>query len=453
MFFSKFRFSTLLVLSGFFFVPVLRQAPVETPSEAFQKLMTEFDEGLESLNIPSLTYDYREYFNAIPDEAKIQKQEDFFNGIQSKLAAIEKKRLTALNQLHYDHIDFEIRLNLERTALEKAYRKRKPDAIPTNGLSQMEGWYAYRIHFFTSLHITPEELFSFGEKEVARVQGEIKKIQNSLGFKDDDAFYAHLQSDEFYLHDKNKILEYYEEIKKIAFHNLGRMFRDTAIADIAFMEWANAGPFTPPGYYSPRADNAYGTGVFHFNFYDGRHNRRAMDWLFIHEAVPGHHYQWSLRDRLPDQPAFKRQFYYPGNFEGWGAYVEYFGKEIGLYRDPYAELGKWEWDLVRSVRILIDVGIHHYGWSKEEAMNCWKKYIRGQDEIAEREVVRCTNWPAQALSYKVGAWKIQQMADQLKKAHPDSFSLPDFHHTYLMTGASPLEAIEKNMEALMQENL
>src|SRR5690606_6782965 len=168
MFFSKFRFSTLLVLSGCFFVPVLRQAPAAAANEAFQKLMTEFDEGLESLNIPSLTYDYREYFNAIPDEAKIQKQEDFFIGIQSKLATNKKKQLTELNQLHYDHIDFEIRLNLERPALEKAYQKRKPDAIPTNGLSEMEGWYAYRIHFFTSLHITPEELFGFGEREVAR---------------------------------------------------------------------------------------------------------------------------------------------------------------------------------------------------------------------------------------------------------------------------------------------
>ncbi|MEK7254608.1 MAG: DUF885 family protein, partial [Bacteroidota bacterium] len=131
--------------------------------------------------------------------------------------------------------------------------------------------------------------------------------------------------------------------------------------------------------------------------------------------------------------------------------VEYLGKDIGLYRDAYAELGKWEWDLVRSTRILIDVGVHHFGWTKDEALACWKKHVAGQDEIAEREVVRCTNWPAQALSYKVGAWRIEQMAEWLKKENPAAFSLPAFHRAYLMTGQAPMEVVEKNIELFLSE--
>ena len=414
--------------------------------------MQAFGQSYEALNIPDGSYDYREELGAIPDPAHIGRQLAFFEKMQAELRHFKREKLATAERLQYDHLDFEIRLNQERLALEKSWREAPPSAIPSEGLYKLpKGWYPYRIHFFTGVNITPEELFAFGETEVASVKVEIKRIQASLGFAGDSAgFYKRLQSDEFYLTDKAEILRQYEEIKSTVHKNLENLFKDTEVADFAFMEWANAGPFTPPGYYSPADGNAYGKGVFHFNFYGGRHNRRAMDWLYIHEAVPGHHYQWWMRNQLPEQPAFKRHFYYPGNFEGWAAYVEYLGKEVGLYRDVYAELGKWEWDLVRSTRILIDVGIHHFGWTKEQAIACWKMHISGQDDIAEREVVRCTNWPAQALSYKVGAWKIRQMAERLKKENPEAFSLPAFHRAYLMTGQTPLEAVEKNIAGYLK---
>jgi uncharacterized protein (DUF885 family) len=108
-------------------------------------------------------------------------------------------------------------------------------------------------------------------------------------------------------------------------------------------------------------------------------------------------------------------------------------------------LGKWEWDLVRSTRILIDVGIHHLGWTREQAMDCWRKNIPGQDAIAEREVIRCTNWPAQALSYKVGAQKIMEIRDKLQKKQGAKFDLRKFHAQYLSYGIMPVEVIEKDM--------
>jgi uncharacterized protein (DUF885 family) len=232
--------------------------------------------------------------------------------------------------------------------------------------------------------------------------------------------------------------------------NLCVFFYDCGVCFIAFMEWRGGDRFNLPVYYSPAYDNPYGMPVFLFNFYNERHNTRSMEWLFLHEAIPGHHYQWWMRDKIQSQPAFKSHFSYSGNFEGWAAYVEYFGKELGAYRDIHSELGKWEWDLVRSTRILIDVGIHALGWTQAEAMACWKSHISGQDEIAEREFTRCTNWPGQALSYKVGAWRIQKMADKLKSIQGNAFSLPRFHQAYLHTGQTPLSVIESNIDALMQ---
>lgn len=419
--------------------------------DSFEQLLSRFDRDYGTLNIPPGNYDYRQEMSAIPGLEHLDRQTAFFKSMRERLGQIDRAKLAPYDRLQYDHLDYEIRLNLERLALETAWRQSPAAAIPNDGLSTLDkGWYRYRIRFFTSVDVSPEELFRFGESEVAYVQGEIQKIRARLGFAADSAgFYERLRSDSFVLNDKAEILRRYEEIKTTVYSNLYRLFADTSVAGVAFMEWPQAGPFTPPGYYSPQSTNAYGKGVFFFNFYNQRHNRRSMDWLFLHEAVPGHHYQWCLREKLPAQPAFKRHFYYPGNFEGWAAYVEYFGKELGLYRDAYAELGKWEWDLVRSVRILIDVGIHHYGWTKEQALDCWKKYIPGQDDIAEREVTRCTNWPAQALSYKVGAWKIRQMAERLKRENPGAFSLPAFHRAYLLAGQTPVEVVEKNINALI----
>ncbi len=432
-------FAVFLLLQG--------RHPAVTENAAFTQFMQQFDQGYAALDVPGYRYDYREELAAIPDSAHIGWQLVFFEKMQRGLQRFQRDKLATNNRLQYDHLEFEIRLNLERLALEKAWREAPSAAVPADGMSKLpKGWYQYRIHRFTSVYITPEALFDFGEKEVASVKGEIRRIQATLGFANDSAgFYKKLRSNEFILTDKAAVLRRYEEIKSVAYANFGKCFSDTDVPDIAFMEWEGADRFTPPGRYNPVDNNPYGTAVFHFNFYGNRHNRRVMDWMFIHEAVPGHHYQWSMRNRLPEQPAFKRHFSYPGNFEGWAAYVEYLGKDIGLYRDAYAELGKWEWDLVRSTRILIDVGIHHYGWTNEQAIACWKTHIPGQDDIAGREVLRCTNWPGQALSYKVGAWKIQQMAGQLKKENPKTFSLPAFHRAYLTTGQTPLEAVEKNI--------
>jgi uncharacterized protein (DUF885 family) len=206
------------------------------------------------------------------------------------------------------------------------------------------------------------------------------------------------------------------------------------------MEWTDATVNTPPGIYLNRSQTAYGKDVFQFNFATGRYNTRAMDWLYMHEAIPGHHLQASFRQ----ENALQQLFLYPGNFEGWGCYVEYLGKDFGLYTDFYSYLGKWEWDLVRSARLVLDVGIHYYGWSREEALSYWKATIPGQDDISEREVTRVTNWCAQALSYKVGADKIMNLRNTWLQQHPKA-PIKDFHLQYLQMGVVPLDLVSKHL--------
>jgi len=234
----------------------------------------------------------------------------------------------------------------------------------------------------------------------------------------------------------------YERIKTQALAHLSAMYEQIPadVPDIEFMTWPDAGPYTPPGIYLSEDDNAYGKAVFQFNFYGNRHNRRAMDWMFLHEAIPGHHFHRYVRQSAPHD-ALEGLWFAGGTLEGWATYVEYFGEEMGLYRDDWAWLGKWEWDLVRSARIVLSVGIHDRGWSKAEALAFWKANVPNQDDIAEREITRCTNWPAQVLTYKIGAKKIFELRDAAARREGAGFDLRKFHTRFLSAGYVPLEVM------------
>jgi uncharacterized protein (DUF885 family) len=138
-------------------------------------------------------------------------------------------------------------------------------------------------------------------------------------------------------------------------------------------------------------------------------------------------------------------FYYMGLAEGWGAYTEELGKQLGIYKTPYDELGKWEWDIVRSVRVPLDVGLNYYGWTDEQALAFWKKNIRNQDDIALREIARMRRWPAQVVTYKYGALQILHWRDELQKKQGDKFNIRDFHARVLDHGSLPLFMVKENV--------
>jgi uncharacterized protein (DUF885 family) len=156
-----------------------------------------------------------------------------------------------------------------------------------------------------------------------------------------------------------------------------------------------------------------------------------MDWLYMHEAIPGHHLQSTVRGQ-------GNGYFYFGTAEGWACYVEDLGKEMGLYTDPYSLLGKYEWNLVRSARLVMEVGIHYYGWQFDEALAYWKKNIKGQDDIAEREIKRITKWPGQSLCYKIGAINIKKIVAQRMS---EGLSLKDAHQFILEHSDMPLQAL------------
>ncbi|HYD21358.1 MAG TPA: DUF885 domain-containing protein [Flavipsychrobacter sp.] len=410
---------------------------------AFQTFVSSFVVGYRELHIPEIGYGYRDYFTAIPGAEQLDRQEAFFKKYEEGLAAYKRAKLSIPDRVVYDHLAYEVAFNLQRIKLEKEWvaAGREMPQGGLSGLNNIATWYPLFVQRFTTVSMPPGDVLAFGEQEVRKVKSEIATLQEQLGFSDSATFYMHLNSETFFITDKEQLLFSFEEIDKWVRQKLSAFIGTSDVPLIYAMEWPEATAFTPPGIYLNRADNAYGKDVFQFNFYNGRYNKRAMEWLYMHEAIPGHHLQFSLQH---ESNSLQDLFFYPGNFEGWACYVEYFGKDVGLYSDPYMYLGKWEWDLVRSVRLVLDVGIHYYGWSREKALAYWKKAVPNQDDIAEREVTRVTDWPCQALSYKMGAAQIFKMQKWWQQQHTGS-PLSDFRKAFLAFGRLPLPVIEKNI--------
>ena len=430
----------MLTIAFILFFPLQQVHPASDATE-FEKIHSAFISGYTALNIPPFTYDSKDYFYSVPTMDSIEKQEEFFNGIHKKIAQLDRNNLEKKQKTDFDFISYETAFNLKRIHLEKEWVS-NGRVIPSGGLYSLPShaaWYSLFIQKFTSTETTPEEIFGMGKAQVEFVKKKISALESTLGFTDETAFYNHLTDSAFFLTDKTEIANRFQKIDSTVRSRLAGFVEVSDLPPVYPMEWPGANRNTPPGMYLNKNDNPYGKDVFQYNFYSRQFNYRVMEWLYMHEAIPGHHLQSVYRTNDP----LHDLFLYPGNFEGWACYVEYYGKELGLYNDPYSELGKWEWDLVRSARLVIDCGIHYYGWSYSDAITYWKENIRGQDDIADREVTRVTNWPAQALSYKVGASFIFDLQEEWKKNNYGDEKT--FRTEYLRQGMLPLEVMKKSL--------
>jgi uncharacterized protein (DUF885 family) len=178
-----------------------------------------------------------------------------------------------------------------------------------------------------------------------------------------------------------------------------------------------------------------------------------MEDLFLHEAIPGHHYQISLQIENPDIPGFQKAGAYGAYVEGWGLYAESLGSKLGLCTDPYQRLGQLYGEIHRAVRLVVDVGLHDKGWTREQAI----QYSLDTEPISEanaiQEIERYIVMPGQALSYKIGELKIMEMRRKAEKTLGNKFDVRAFHDEVLKDGAMPLQIFEAKMESWIQGQL
>jgi uncharacterized protein (DUF885 family) len=201
--------------------------------------------------------------------------------------------------------------------------------------------------------------------------------------------------------------------------------------------------------YNPGTPDGSRPGIFYVPIVDAKkfNITSGMESLFLHEAIPGHHYQISLQMENKELPKF-RQFAWYGAFgEGWALYCESLGKELGLYRDPYQYMGALGDEIHRAIRLVVDVGMHLKGMTREEAVRYMMENEALDEQGVTAEIERYMAIPAQALSYKIGALKIRELRNKYTKQLGDKFNLSDFHDEFLKDGVMPLEIAERKMDA------
>lgn len=334
-----------------------------------------------------------------------------------------------------------------------------PKCRETVGFTELpngEAWYTFKVKESTTTNLTPEEIFQIGMDEVERIKVEMEATKNKTGFKGDlVSFFVYLRGNpKFYYSKTEDLLNGYEKIKERVDPNLPTLFGliPKVNYEIRPIESFVAESEAAARYMGPSADGSR-PGVFYVNTHDLKARPiYDMESLSLHEASPGHHFQISIQQEQ-DIPKFRRFGGYTAYIEGWALYAEGLGKELGLYTDPYQYFGKLSNEIWRAVRLVVDVGMHAKGWSREKALQFMMDNIAITQRDAVAEVERYIAWPGQALAYKIGQLKILELRTKAQEKLGDRFDIKAFHDEILKDGALPLDVLETKMNEWINKQI
>ncbi|PWT71178.1 MAG: DUF885 domain-containing protein [Bacteroidetes bacterium] len=315
--------------------------------------------------------------------------------------------------------------------------------------------YNYLVRFWTTTNKTPDEIYNIGLAEVERIRGEMEKVKNSTGFNGDlKAFFEYMKNDKKFMPytEPKQVLDAFAAIQKRIEPNLKKMFGRVPKTGFEIRQTEAFRAASASAEYNQGSPDGSRPGIFYIPILDATkfNVTSGMESLFLHEAIPGHHYQVSLQQEDTLLPRFRRFAWYGAFGEGWALYSESLGRELGLYTDPYQYMGALGDEIHRAIRLVVDVGMHQKGMTREQAI----QYMMDNEAISEQgataEIERYMAIPAQALSYKVGAMKIRELRTRYEKLLGPKFSLAAFHDELLRSGCLPLDVAERKMDEWAQ---
>jgi uncharacterized protein (DUF885 family) len=310
-------------------------------------------------------------------------------------------------------------------------------------------WYQQRVRWFTTTGLTAEEIHEIGLREVARIRGEMMKVIERVGFQGNfEEFLQFLRTDpRFRYTDPQELLQAYlvmsKRIDPLLPQYFGRLPRmPYGVRPIP----AESAPDTTTAYYQPPSMDGRRAGYYYVNLYKPEERPTyEIPVLSIHEAVPGHHLQIALAQELGEQPKFRRNLEATAYTEGWALYSESLGEEMGLYADPYDKFGQLTYEMWRAVRLVVDTGIHHKRWTREQAIEFFKANAAKSELDIVNEIDRYISWPGQALAYKIGELRIKELRARATAALGPKFDIREFHDVVLGSGAVPLDVLEASV--------
>jgi len=331
------------------------------------------------------------------------------------------------------------------------------DSVGASSFPSGKDFYEYRVRFYTTTGLTPDEIHQIGLEEVERIHGEMERVINKVEFEGSfEEFLDFLRTDsQFYYEDPDALFKAYLATSKRLdpelvglFGKLPRMpYGVRAIPD-------SIAPDTTTAYYSRPAADGSRPGWYWVNLYKPEvRPKYEIEVLSVHEAVPGHHLQISLAMELGELPNFRRYGGFTAFTEGWGLYSESLGYEMGLYQDPYSEFGALTYDMWRAVRLVVDTGLHYRGWTRQQAIDFFTANAAKTKHDIVNEIDRYIAWPGQALAYKIGQLKIRELRTRAEETLGDDFDIRAFHDTVLGSGAVPLDVLERKIDAWIAQNV
>jgi uncharacterized protein (DUF885 family) len=320
-------------------------------------------------------------------------------------------------------------------------------ALPNGSLA-----YEQLLKFFTTTNYTADEIHAKGLAEVDRIQNEIMTILAAEGYDVSQGFSVAIEAlaadPKFYYEDSDagraQILVDYQAILDEVNAGLGDAFRIRPEAGMEVVRIPEFKEKTAPGaYYQQPAIDGSRPGRFYANLYDIKATPKyGMRTLAYHEGIPGHHFQIAVAMELEGMPLIRKMAPFTAYIEGWALYSERLAWELGFQKDPFDNIGRLQAELFRAVRLVVDTGIHHSRWTREQAIDYMKKNTGMSDRDVTAEIERYIVMPGQATAYKVGMMKILELREKAKLALGDKFDLRDFHDVVLKNGAVPLDILE-----------
>jgi len=416
----------------------------------FDQHIVNMRSGLKrGFTVPRAVLDGRDVSIAAVAELKDPEQSAFYAPYRKMPASIPAAEQEALRQEARNAIGQKV-VPAFGTLLTFFRTEYMPQARTTLAAEAMPGgkeFYAQQIREYTTLDLSAEQIHQIGLEEVARIYAEMQDVIRQSGFKGSFAeFLAFLRTDpQFYAKTPQQLLDRAAWISKRVDGEVGKYIGTLPRGRFTIVEVpADIAPFWTAG--------RGGLGTYWLNTYDlPSRPLYNLPALTLHESSPGHSLQAALAQEQGEQPAFRRDNYISAYGEGWALYTEKLGKEMGIYETPYEDFGRLTYEMWRAARLVIDTGVHHKGWSRDQAL----AYLRDHTALSEHEVTtevdRYISWPAQALSYKLGEITIVRLRGEAEQALGAAFDIKAFHDAVLKQGSVTLPVLEEQIRAWTRE--
>ncbi|APG64070.1 hypothetical protein LPB136_01220 [Tenacibaculum todarodis] len=385
--------------------------------------------------------------------AKTKTTEHLFyspiNNFPDSFSADEKKGLTRKYTNMLDDKLIPI-FNSMHTFLTTKYLQEGRKSSGISSIPNGMAYYRHAIKNYTTTNMSADEIHKLGLREVSRILAEMKKVKKEVRFKGTlKEFFNDVRGNQALMPytTPKQIIDNFNTIHEKMKPQLEKLFGNKPKTPFVVKQTEKFREASASAEYNPGSLDGTRPGVFYTPIPDAsKYNVFSDEALFLHEAIPGHHYQISLTQENQDLPDFRKTLWYSAYGEGWALYTENLGKELGLYTDPYQYFGMLGMEMHRAIRLVVDTGIHAKGWSREKAIQYSLDNEAESEASIISEIERYMANPGQALSYKIGQLKIRELRAKAKKQLGNKFDIREFHNQVLETGCIPLALLENKID-------